>query len=197
VSCAAFIILGVYSAASNKGNVALIGGSVFLAVVFFGMAAYHAWRDEHDKFIGELAKYQRPDISGEAFDFSGYRSQGNDRTDWSASHEVTFVLSFRNRSPIKTTLKRIDLDGTRLTPAVLFDSNGAGALGTAFPVGLEMPRGIGKQVTIRVNAMVGGLRIRQIAPIALDHLAIHIVDAFEQKHPIRIRPGERLIFGER
>jgi hypothetical protein len=198
VFCAIFTILGVYNAASNNGNVALVGASAFLAAVFFGMAAYHAWRDEHDKFTGEVAQYQTPDISGEAFDFSGYRNQGNERTDWSASHEVTFVLSFRNHSPMNTTLKRIDLDGTRLTPAVLFYTHAAGALGeTASPVGLEMPRGIGKQITVRVTAMIGGLRIRQIAPIALDNLAIHIVDAFEQKHPIRIRPGERLIFGER
>ena len=34
VSCAAFIILGVYSAASNKGNVALIGGSVVIETIF-------------------------------------------------------------------------------------------------------------------------------------------------------------------
>jgi hypothetical protein len=196
MACAVFTILSVYTAAASKGNVWLVGGSAFLAAAFFSVAAYHAWREEHDKYTGEVAKYKSPDISGEAFNFSGYRIQGDDRTDWSASYEVKFEIFFRNHSPVNTTLKRIELDGTRLTPAFLFDF-GAALGERGFPIGLEMPRGIGKQITVRVAAMVGGLRMRQIPPIALDNLAVHIVDAFDQRHPIRIRAGERLIFGER
>jgi hypothetical protein len=190
------MILGLYIALANTGNAWLVGGSVVLVAVFLGVASYHAWREEHDKYISEVARYQRPDISGEAFNFSGYPLQGDDRRSWSASYEVTFEVFFRNHSPINTTLKRIEMDGTRLTPAVLFDFHmiGGGSAEAAFPAGLEMPRGIDKQITVRVKAMVGGLRIRQIPPIALDNLAIHILDAFDQKHPIRIRPGERLIF---
>jgi hypothetical protein len=195
MACAVFTILGVYTAA-RKGNVALVGGSGFLSAIFFGLAASHAWREEYDRYTGEVANYKSPDISGEAFNFSGYRIQGNDRTDWSASYEVRFEVLFRNHSPINTTLKRIELDGTRLTPAFLFDF-GAPLGEPAFPVGLELPRGIGKQITVRVAAKVGGLRMRQIPPIALDNLAVHMVDAFDQRHPIRIRAGERLIFGER
>ena len=73
----------------------------------------------------EVAKYQRPDISGEAFNFSGYRIQGDDQSGshWTSSHEVKFEVSFCNHSPITTTLKSIELDGTRLTPAVLFYSH--------------------------------------------------------------------------
>jgi hypothetical protein len=196
MACAVFTILGVYAAAASKGNMLLIGGSGFLAAIFFGVATYHAWREEYDRYAGEVANYRSPDISGEAFSFSGYRIQGNDRTDWSASYEVRFEVLFRNHSPVNSTLKRIELDGTRLTPAFLFDF-GAALGEPALPVGLELPRGIGKQVTVRVAAKVGGLRMRQIPPIALDNLAVHIVDSFEQKHPIRIRAGERLIFGER
>jgi hypothetical protein len=194
MSCAAFTILGVYTAAANKGNVWLVGGSAILAGVFFGVAAYRAWRDEHD-YSGEVHQYQRPDISGEAFNFSGYRSQEDDQYK-SSSHKVTFELFFCNHSPIQTTLKRIELDGTRLVPAILFDFGLIGAE-AAFPVGLEMPREIGKQITVRVAAMIGGIGIRQIPPIALDNLLVHVVDASNQKHPIRIRAGERLIFGER
>ena len=197
IACTAFTILGVYTVAANKAKVWL--GSAFLAAVFFGLAAYRAWREEHDRYIGDVGKYQGPDISGEAFGFTGCSIRGDDRNHWSASYEVKFEVLFRNHSPVNTTLERIELDGTRLTPALLFDSHVIGAaLGEgAFPVGLEVPRGIGKQITVRVTAMVGGLRIRQIPPIALDNLAVHIVDAFDQKHPIRIRAGERLIFGER
>jgi len=175
MACAVFTILGVYTAAAaNKAKVWLIGGSAFLASLFFGLAAYHAWREEHDKYTGEVAEYQSPDISGEAFNFTGYLIQGDDRTDWSASYEVKFEVLFRNHSPINTTLKKIELDGTRLTPAFLFYF-GAALGEPAFPLGLEMPRGIGKQITVRVAAMVGGLRMRQIPPIVLDNLAVHIV----------------------
>ena len=195
-ACALFTILSVYTAAASKGNVWLVGGSGFLAAIFFGVAAYHAWRKEYDRYTGEVSNYKSSDISGEAFNFTGYRIQGNDRTDWSASYEVRFEVLFRNHSPINTTLKKIELDGTRLTPAFLFDF-GAALGGPALPVGLELPRGIGKQITVRVAAKVGGLRLRQIPPITLDNLGVHIVDAFDQRHPIRIRAGERLIFGER
>lgn len=196
MACAAFMILGVFAAAANKTNVWLVGGSLLLAVVFFGAAAYQVWREEHCRYIGEVASYQSPDISGEAFNFSGYRIQGDDRTDWSASYKVKSEILFRNHSPVNTTLKKIELDGTRLTPAFLFDF-GAALGEPAFPVCREMPHGIGMQITVRVAAMVGGLRMRQIPHMALDNLAVHIVDAFEQKRPIRIRAGERLIFGER
>jgi len=196
MACGVFTVLGIYTAVANKAKVWLVGGSAFLAAISFGLAAYRAWREEHDRNTGEVAKYESPDISGEAFNFTGYRIQGNDRTDWSASYEVRFDVFFRNHSPINTTLKRIELDGTRLTPAFLFDF-GAALGEPAFPVGLKMPRGIDKQITVRVAAMVGGLRMRQIPPIALDNLTVHIVDAFDQKHPIRIRAGERLIFAER
>ena len=195
---AAFTILGVYNAAANKGSVWLVGGSAFLAALFFGMAAYHAWRAEHDKYTGDVAQYQRPDISGEAFNFTGYRIQGDDqsRSHWSSSHQVAFEVLLCNHSPINTTLKSIELDGARLTPALLFHAGGA-VLGEApFPIGLEMPRGVGKQFTVHLTAIVGGMGIRQIPPITMDNLAIYIIDSFELKHPIRIRPGERLIFGE-
>jgi len=122
MSCAGFTILGVYTAAANKGNVGLVGGSALLAAAFFGLAAYHAWRREYDNYAGEVANYQRPDISGEAFSFRGYRFQGDDqsRSHWTSSHDVTFEVVLRNHSPINTTLKSIELDGTRLTPALLF-----------------------------------------------------------------------------
>ena len=199
MSCAAFTVLAVYTAATNKGNVWVIGGSTFLATVFFGVAAYHAWLGEYDKHTGEIINFQRPDISGEAFNFSGYRFQGEDqsRSHWGSSHEVAFEVLLCNHSPINTRLKSIELDGSRLTPALLFHAGGA-VLGEApFPIGLEMPRGIGKQFTVHLTAIVGGMGIRQIPPITMDNLAIYIMDSFEQKHPIRIRPGERLIFGER
>jgi hypothetical protein len=92
MACAVFTILGVYTAAASKGNVWLVGGSAFLAAAFFNVAASRAWRDEHDKYTGEVAKYERPDISGEAFGFIGRSIQGDDRSNWSASYELKFEV---------------------------------------------------------------------------------------------------------
>ena len=76
MACAVFTILGVYAVAASKGNVWLVGGSSFLAAAILSVTAYQAWREEHDKYTGELANYKSPDRSGEAFNFSGYRIQG-------------------------------------------------------------------------------------------------------------------------
>src|ERR1022692_3018279 len=48
-----------------------------------------------------------------------------------------------------------------------------------------------------VMATVDGFRIADVPPIVMDNLQVHVVDAFDQRHPIRIRQGERLTFGER
>ena len=201
MSCAGFTILGVYIAATDRGNGWVVGGSAFLAAVFFVVAAYRTWRDEHEKYTAEVAKNHRPDIRGEAFNFSGYgiHGDGQYRGHWSASCDVTCELFLCNHSPINTTLKGIELDGSRLTPPVTFDFTGTDPMlrAAAFPVGLEMPHGIGKTITVRLTATVDGMRIADIPPIVMDNLQATIVDAFEQKHPIRIRQGECLSFGKR
>jgi hypothetical protein len=201
MSCAAFTVLGVYVAAANRGNSWVVGGSAVLAAVFFVVAAYKTWRDEHNKYVDEIAKSLRPDIRGEAFNFSGYgiHGDGHTRGHWSASCDVTFELYFCNHRPINTTLKSLELDGSRLTPTVTFGFDLIDGLRPekAFPVGMEVPHGIGKTITVVVTATVDGMRIPDIPPIVMDNLEVHVIDAFELKHPIRIRPGERLRFGER
>jgi hypothetical protein len=63
-----------------------------------------------------------------------------------------------------------------------------------FPVGLDLPHGIGKQIAVFVEATVDGMYHAEVPPIILDELQIRIVDAFNQRHPIRMTPGERLVF---
>jgi hypothetical protein len=201
MSCAAFTILGVYIAATNKGNGWVVGGIAFLAAVFFLMAAYRTWRDEHHRYIGEVARNQRPDIKGEAFNFSGYgvHGEGHEHGHWSAGCNVTFEIYVCNHNPITTTLKAVEVDGSRLTPPVNFDFRVIEAVlrEPAFPVGMEMPHGMGKTMKVRATATVDRMRLAEIPPIVLDDIQVHIVDAFEHKHPIRVKQGERLIFGER
>jgi hypothetical protein len=195
MSCAGFTILGVYIAATNKGNGWVVGGSAFLATVFFVVAAYRTWRDEHDTYTSEVAKNQRPDIRGEAFDLSGegIYGEGYDQPGhWSVSCQSSFELYLCNHNPVNTTLKAIELDGSRLRPPVTFDFDRLN-----IPDGTELVHGIGTKFTVQVNATVEGMRLADISPIAMDDLRVNVVDAFDHKHPIPIRQGERLKFGER
>lgn len=201
MSCAAFTVLGVYCAAANRGNGWIVGGSAFLAAVLFLVAAYRAWRDEHQRYTGEVARNGRPEIRGEAFNFSGYGiyGEGHDHGHWSADCNVTFEIYICNHNPIITTLKAVEVDGSRLTPPLVF---GFRIIETvlrepAFPLGMEMPHGMGKTMKVRVTATVDGMRLAEIPPIVMDDIQVLIVDAFEHKHPIQVRKGERLIFGER
>ena len=59
MSCAAFTGLGVYIAAMNKGNGWVVGGSGILAALFFVVAAYQTWRDEHERHVKEVAQLER------------------------------------------------------------------------------------------------------------------------------------------
>jgi hypothetical protein len=201
MSCAAFTILGVYIAATDRGNGWVVGGIAFLAAVFFVLAAYRTWRDEHHRYIGEVARNHRPDIWGEAFNFSGYgiHGEGHEHGHCSADCNVTFEIYVCNHNPITTTLKAVEVDGSRLTPPVNFDFRVIEAVlrEPAFPVGMEMPHGMGKTMKVHATATVDGMRLAEIPPIVMDAIQIHIVDAFEHKHPIRVKQGERLIFGER
>src|SRR4051812_12902207 len=94
MSCAGFTALGVYVAATNKGNGWVVGGSAILAVVFFVAASYRTWRDEHGKYVAEIARNPRPKIVGEAFNFSGYgiHGEGQEHGHWIAHSEITFDL---------------------------------------------------------------------------------------------------------
>src|ERR1039457_3218414 len=201
MSCAAFTIFGVYCAAANRGNGWAVAGSAFLATALFLVAAYGAWRDEHERYTDEVPRNGRPDIRGEAFNFSGYgiHGEGHKHGHWSADCNITFEIYLCNHSPIITTLKAVEVDGSRLAPPVIFDFRVIEAVlrEPAFQVGTEMPHGIGKTVKVRATATVDGMRLAEIPPIVMDALQIHIVDAFEHKHPIRVKQGERLVFGER
>ena len=69
LSCAAFTILAVLAAESNESNSWTIRGTVALAGVFFIIATYRTWRDEHqqvdslhDKISVLTERNTKPDI---------------------------------------------------------------------------------------------------------------------------------------
>jgi hypothetical protein len=49
LSCAAFTVLAVFAAESNQSNTWTIWGTTVLAGVFFIVAAFRTWKDEHEK----------------------------------------------------------------------------------------------------------------------------------------------------
>ena len=196
MSCAAFTGLGVYIAATNKGNGWVVGGSAILAAVFFVVAAYKTWRDEHRKYLDEVGKNQRPDIKGEAshFDYHGTRSTQVIDGNKSASSGISFQLFLCNERPPTTTLRDIEIDGSQLTPPVLFDFKLIEIVerDIPFPVGTELPFGIGKNITVHVEMTVAGMDFVEVPPINMDKLKVCVVDAFGQRHPIPVKPGEQL-----
>jgi hypothetical protein len=193
MGCAAFTILGVYVAASNRGNAWVVGGSALLAVMFFAVAAYRTWRDEYNKYEGEVAKNQQPEIKGEAFDFSGYGrcGDGQYRGHWSANTQVKFELFLCNHRPTNTTLRGLELDGSHLLPAVSFD------LEPDLPADMELLYGVGMRLTVHATATVYGMRLTEVPPIKMNDLVVLVTDAFDQRHRIQVRDRECLRFGSR
>jgi hypothetical protein len=196
LSCAAFTGLGVYAAASNKGNVWIVSGSAILAVVFFVVAAYETWRDEHRSLEVERSRNQQPDIQGEAFnfEFQGPCMDGVSDTHRDVTFGVTFDLFLCNHRPVDTTLKAVVVEGSRLKPPVKFEFTFVQPTlhMVPFPLGEELPHGKGKKIEVAVLATVDGMHFAELPPIHLDNLQIHVVDAFGLAHLIHVKPGERL-----
>lgn len=192
MSCAAFTGLGVYIAATNKGNAWVVGGSAVLAVVFLVVAAYLTWKDEHDNYTAELNRNQAPEIRGEvAVGGYGIEGEGHERGHWSVNSEVIFQLKLCNHRPVNTTLHGIECDGSQLTPPVIFSPWMVHPKGT-FPAGTEMPHGIGKTIDIAVAASIDGVRWDDVHPIDLQPLKFYVIDSFGQKHLLKVRQGDRL-----
>jgi hypothetical protein len=192
MSCAAFTVLGIYAAATNKGNLWVVSGSGVLANLFVFVAAYQTWREEHDKYTAEVSKNLRPDIRGEV-GVCGYgmEGEGHENGHWSVDSEVVFQLSLCNHRPVTTTLEGIECDGSQLTPPVLFEPSLVSSTGS-FPVGTEMPHGIGKTIDVAIAATIDGVRWQDVHPIDLKPLKFYVIDAFGQRHLLQIKRGDRL-----
>jgi hypothetical protein len=192
LSCAVFLLIGVYAAATNKTNSWIVGATAVAAVAMLIVAAYLTWKDEHDKYTTEVAKNQRPDIQGEV-GITGYgiNGEGQEHGRWSVTCEVVFHLTLCNRRPVSTTLQKIECDGSQLKPPVVFQTWQVNALGS-FPIGTEMPHGIGKSIDLALGATIDGVRWDDVHPIDLAPLKFYVIDAFGEKHLLKVRSGNRL-----
>lgn len=201
MSCAAFTFLGVYAAAANKASTWIVAGIGFLAVLFFVVAAFKTWADEHRKCVAEIAKNQKPDIRGEAFDFlsSEGSGEGNYRDHWRSYTDLTFELFLCNQRPVTSNLRAIELDGTQLVPPVTFDvmRHAVNMEPDLTTLDVELSQGMSRTLSVNGTATVYGMRLADVPPIMLDKLIVTVIDGFEQRHRIRVRAGERLRFGQR
>ncbi len=63
MSCLAFTVLTLTGALfPNRANSLTVWGTGLLAIFFFGVSAYFAWKDEHNKLLELQSRLQTPDI---------------------------------------------------------------------------------------------------------------------------------------
>jgi hypothetical protein len=182
----------VYAAATNKGNAWVVSGNAMLAVFSFLVAAYQTWKEEHDKYTTELAKNQRPDIRGEvAICGYGIEGEGYENGKWSVNSDLVLQLTLFNHRAVTTTLQDIECDGSQLKPPVVFSPHLAFSTG-AFPVGTQMPHGIGTSIEVAVPATIENVRWEDVHPIDLHPLKCYVIDAFGQRHLLQVKSCDRL-----
>jgi len=196
LSCAVFTVIGVYAAATNKANSWVVSTTVVAAVAMFIVASYLTWKEEHDMYTTELVRNERPDIQGQV-GVAGYGISGEHQEEgrWSVSCDVDFQLKLCNHRPVPTTLQKIECDGSRLKPPVVFHTWQVDALDGS-PIGTEMPQGIGKTIDLALYTTIDGVRWDDVHAIDLTPLKFYVIDAFGQRHLLTVRPGDRL-FSER
>jgi len=68
MSCAIFTLIGFIAAITNETNRWIVWAMVVGAVVCLFTACFLAWKDEHEKFLKEEARNQKPHIEGEILD---------------------------------------------------------------------------------------------------------------------------------
>jgi hypothetical protein len=192
MSCAAFTGLGVYAAATNKGNSWVVDGSAVLAVVFFVLAAFLTWNDEHQKYVAEVAKNQMPDIKGQLeMVGSGMYGISTGSGETSCSCDLIFDLSLCNHRPVNTTLQGIDFDGSQLNPPVVFSPSVA-QRHEWFPAGALLTHGIGVTAQAIVEARVSGTTFTSLS---LNALRVHVIDAFGNRHLLSMKQGQTVEIG--
>lgn len=58
-----FTVLAIIAAWKNERNSWIVLSSVVAALIFFFIAAYRIWREEHQKLEAEIAKRARPEVA--------------------------------------------------------------------------------------------------------------------------------------
>jgi hypothetical protein len=132
--------------------------------------------------------HEAPELSGEAFDFSGYGIHGilQSLGQWQADTEMSFQLYLCNTRPVPTIVRSIELDGKALTPPLKchwpslrsrLNNSSEILLGTHFHYG------IGKVLTVQVDIAADGFKsVGDVPPVQMDKLVIRVQDSFGHWH---------------
>ena len=205
MSCAAFTILSVIIAKGNKSNDWAVGASAALAVVFFVIASYRAWKRQYDarmKAESDLRQAtEQPDIQGEAFLFkmTGSRFEGIAFSEPYIKVRISFHISVCNRHPVSTNVKTLAIDGGSMEPPWGFSEIAVYELlsnpdRTSSVMNPELPRGHNVNLLGEAWLTIGGpdVTIKKIEGAVVTRLRIYLVDGFGNRHPISVRTGQPL-----
>jgi hypothetical protein len=168
----------------------LVRATWVAAALCFVVANYSAWRYERNKYESEVAKHDKPDIRGSASHFANYDGghvdriihDGNKR---STEFKVAFRLELCNHSAVKTNVRRLLFDGSRVVPALEM-AESAIAL-------VDLNRGIGVTLSPSTSVTIGGAYADfKGKEIDLTNLEITVVDGFHNHHLVKTLPGSSL-----
>jgi hypothetical protein len=208
LSCAVFTVFGVFAMMTKLPNEAVVKGSFGLALALFIVAAFLAWKSEHESYLSEVAKNERPELSGEAYGFSAsydarplydadvlnarFDIDGTDDDSGVLKANLYFNLYLYNQRDVPTLIRSIQLDGSKLTPPLEFD---IWPPRNDFLGELELSYSIGKTVDVSGTVLVSGFKsLGDVPSISLDGIGIRVEDSFQQWHAIGVRTGESIAF---
>ena len=187
MSSAIFTILSVYIAIANKTGSWLLRVTIVLAVIFFVIAAFQAWREQYVRAEEEKLKNGKPEIKGEASAFQvGMKGPTQANGKLITGAECVFKIVACNHRQVETSLRSVVLDGTLLSPPVTFSQPlepgmpGAGLITFKF--------GIHNTMFFRCHATIEGPG----TDIKLDNLKVGITDGLGLYHTINTKIGEYL-----
>jgi hypothetical protein len=165
---------------------AYLTGGLSVLLLFF--AQYDVWKTERDQLKAEKLKNEKPDIRGNASHFGCHESahvEDRNGNKWSVAFNVKFRLELCNHSSVKTNVRRLLFDGSRVIPPV--------EMSEASVDFVDLNRGIG--VTLEpitfVNIAARYVDLQQ-KEIDLTNLEITVFDGFHNRHLIKPLPGSAL-----
>jgi hypothetical protein len=179
------------------------------AAICFVIASYSAWVREHTQVAAKEAEIVRlskaeplPLIKGvlSNFRFGGIMSTGHTDGKWKISGAVNCDVYLCNQKPRETNLQKIELDGSELTPPLIFgppqliamrDTKNINAV-----AGTVLADGKGVTLTnLLVSVHLYDFQDKsKIPPVDLKKLKAFAVDGFLTKHPLEVKDGETLSF---
>jgi hypothetical protein len=161
---------------------------LLLAVLLIWPAQYQAWKRELEERNTETNRNQKPELKGEAYDFSRDPNGTITRTVSNVDgHRVyvpfNFTLAITNHRQVTTNVSRLIIDATEVEPPIeLWE------VSYAHSIELEYAK--------IVRLLVTGKAIVKVDPdeigiVRLDRLKVAVVDGLGISHEIPVHPNSQ------